>query len=75
MTSLRDCGLNIWIPSEISAFKPPMNVPINAFCVQPCTWLSSFSNSPLLIPQCPQLPDFLESFIKIFTTSWSEASP
>jgi len=30
MASLSACGLNIRIPSTISTFKPPMNVPTNA---------------------------------------------
>jgi len=32
---LKVCGLNIWIASEISTLSPPMNVPTNAFWVQP----------------------------------------
>jgi len=35
MASLSDRGLNIWIPSAIYVFKPPMNVPTNTFWVHP----------------------------------------
>jgi len=45
MASLRDYGLNIHIPSKLSAFKPPMNIPTNALCVHPRTFLMSFLNS------------------------------
>jgi hypothetical protein len=35
MASFNVLGLNIRIPSAISDFNPPMNVPTRAFCVQP----------------------------------------
>ena len=45
MASFNVCGLNMHIPSEISVFKPPINVPTRAFCVHPRTWLLIRSNS------------------------------
>ena len=43
IASFNDLGLNMWIPSEISGFNPPMNVPIKAFWVHPWTLLPSIS--------------------------------
>jgi hypothetical protein len=41
MASFKVYGLNIRIPSEISLFNPPINVPTRALCVQPRTRLPS----------------------------------
>lgn len=75
MTSLRDCGLNIRIPSEISIFRPPYECSHQCFLCPTLYLISKLLKLPLIIPQCPHMFDFWESFIKIFTAWWSEMSP
>ena len=43
--SFNDFGLNILMSLANSGLSPPINVPIKAFCVQPCTRFPGRSNS------------------------------